>query len=182
MKNFKIHYNEDELLQAISLGNTKAFEALYQSYKKVLFGITYRILGGDPPAQDVFQESMMNVWHKIHLFDPTKGTLFTWLLNICRNHAIDHLRTKAHRTKALSLGSLSALPSADNLPGEYWGIREAVAKLDDSKRILIEMAYFEGYSQTEIAENLDIPLGTVKSRIRAAMLELRMLLQDIVLN
>jgi RNA polymerase sigma-70 factor (ECF subfamily) len=129
-------------------------------------------------ANDLLQEVFINIWRKIESYDASKGRLFTWMLNIARNASIDTLRSKNYQNslrnrafpeKGDSLGFASAgEPDIDNI-----GLKKTLEKLREDHRILIELAYFKGYTHEEIAEIESIPLGTVKTRIRNALLQLR---------
>jgi RNA polymerase sigma-70 factor (ECF subfamily) len=129
-------------------------------------------------ANDVLQEVFVNIWRKIDQYDTGKGRLFTWMLNIARNAAIDTLRSKGYQNSrknqsipdnvdTVQAGGIS-LPGVDTI-----GLRKVLEKLKDEQRVLIELAYFKGYTHEEIAEMEKIPLGTVKTRIRNALIQLR---------
>jgi RNA polymerase sigma-70 factor (ECF subfamily) len=129
-------------------------------------------------ANDVLQEVFINIWRKIESYDPVKGRLFTWMLNIARNASIDTLRSKGYQNtqKNQSLqensdwaqaGGLMAL-NVDNI-----GLKKSVDRLKREYRVLIDLAYFKGYTHEEIAQIESIPLGTVKTRIRSALIQLR---------
>lgn len=122
----------------------------------------------------------MKIWNKIIDYDATKGKLFTWMLNIARNSALDKLRSKEFKAKMKTddvsenvFISDTSYAEANN--PEFIGIKDMVEKLPIEQKKLIDMMYFQGYSQSEIAEELEMPLGTVKTRVRAAMSALRKL-------
>lgn len=174
--------NGDVLIQSLKKKDQKAFEELYDRYSGALLGVIVSITGNGESARDVLQESFVKVWKNIHKYDHTKGRLFTWLLNIARNTAIDHLRnseTKIAKGKLMSdktdiiienkMGSVT-------LNTDIIGIREVVNKLTDDQRIVIEKAYFEGLTREEISEELNLPVGTVKTRLRSALIRLREIL------
>lgn len=149
---------------------------LYDAYSANLYGLIVRMLQDEDAAADLLQDGFVKIWKKGGTFDPKKGSLFTWMLNICRNLAIDYLRSKNRKGEIHNLSenvysidqSKSAATNTDTLD-----LREKVASLEAEHRELIELAYFGGYTQQEISEELDLPLGTVKSRIRKGMKELR---------
>jgi len=132
-------------------------------------------------AEEVLQDVFLKIWDKIDVYDASKGKLFTWMLNIARNQAIDKTRSKE-----ISKGRKT--DDIDNLVvridrAEYSeqqveaiGLKEVLIKLNDDQRFVIEKLYLEGYTQSEVAREFDIPLGTVKTRTRMAMIELRMIL------
>jgi RNA polymerase sigma-70 factor (ECF subfamily) len=156
----------------------KAFSYLYDNYAGSLYTVICQIIDDVEGANDILQEVFVNIWKRIETYDPVKGRLFTWMLNIARNASIDVIRSKSYQNsmKNDSLpafgekeipGSLSAL-NIDNI-----GFRKVLERLKKEHRVLIELAYFKGYTHEEIAEIEDIPLGTVKTRIRNALLQLR---------
>ncbi len=138
----------------------------------------------DPETvNDVLQEVFVNIWRKIGLYDPSKGRLFTWMLNVARNAAIDKVRSKGYHD---SLRNSSIPDDADSqaekamvvLPVEDAGLKKMLTRLKEEHRILIDLSYFQGYTHEEIAKGLGIPLGTVKTRIRSALMNLRTMIQQ----
>lgn len=156
----------------------QAFAALYTSYSNALLSIIGRITGNDVDlARDIFQEAMVKIWNHMDQYDPGKGTLFTWMMNICRNTAIDKTRSRGFRNQAKTR-SLDVLPGSAPQPSvtpnpEVIGVKNMLEKLDTQFREVVDVVYMKGYSHGEAAELLNIPLGTVKSRLRSALLELR---------
>ncbi len=126
-------------------------------------------------AEQVLQDTFVKVWKNSSGYDRSKGKLFTWLINIARNTAIDATRTShyKHFSKTEDIDTLITVQSDNEIQPDHLGLRQIVESLDDKYRILIEKIYFEGYTQKEIEEELGIPLGTVKTRLRYAMNELR---------
>jgi len=150
---------------------------LYDAYGGALYGVVLRIVQSPELAQQVLQDTFVKVWRNGAAYDASKGRLFTWLVNIARNTAIDATRT-AHfqqRQKTDSLDALVHSPGGSALNPEHIGVREVVNRLDEKYRHLIELMYFQGYTQEEAAEETGIPLGTVKTRLRFAIGELRRL-------
>ena len=183
MKTFKINISEQELVSRLKNSDKAAFGTLYDNYSKGLYGIVMKIVRTDPPAEDVMQDAFVKIWKSVANYDTSKGTLFTWLLNVARNTAIDRIRSAEYRKGKGSYdidNQLKALDiSVHNNPSmEYIGVREIVNKLKIEHRQVIELAYFGGYTQTEIAEELSIPLGTVKTRVKMAMGQLRQVLKN----
>lgn len=156
----------------------KAFGYLYDNYSGALYGIINQIVDDLELANDVLQEVFINVWRKIETYDQSKGRLFTWMLNIARNASIDVLRSKSYQNSQKNSSISDNLDSGfagqlqpvnvDNI-----GLKKTLEKLKKEQRILIELAYFKGYTHEEIASIEDIPLGTVKTRIRNALIQLR---------
>ncbi|HEY4964858.1 MAG TPA: sigma-70 family RNA polymerase sigma factor [Puia sp.] len=169
-------YTEQELITALKAGNEQAFSFLYDHYSGSLYSIILQIVKIPETASDVLQVVFINIWRKIASYDPVKGRLFTWMLNISRNASIDMLRSKSYQnslknqeiTDTVYGNDSASQPSVDSI-----GLGRIMGKLRPEQRVLIELAYFKGYTQEEIAEIEDIPLGTVKTRIRNALLQLR---------
>lgn len=158
--------------------DNKAFGYLYDNYSGALYSIIVQILSDVELANDVLQEVFINIWRKIDSYDQTKGRLFTWMLNIARNASIDTLRSKTYQNDRRNqpmpgsvdenIAGQSAQLNVDNI-----GFRKVLGQLKDDQRILIDLAYFKGYTHEEIAALQNIPLGTVKTRIRNALIQLR---------
>ncbi len=158
----------------------KAFGYLYDHYSGALFGIVNAIVTDPGNAADVLQNVFVNIWKKIGTYDPAKGRLFTWMLNIARNAAIDELRSKSNRnarnTRSIDEqqewnGPVTGPAAADV------GLRKILGKLKEEWRVLLDLSYFQGFTHEEIAKILNIPLGTVKTRIRSALTALRTMIQ-----
>ena len=167
-----------ELVELLKAGNKEAFAVLYDSYSALLFGVIVRIVKDSVDAENLLQDCFIKVWQYAERYDPEKGRLATWLINIARNTAIDFTRSKyfSQKRKNQNLENLvltEQAASAQTLPVETLGLRQIVEKLTPAYRNIIEWMYFEGYTQQEIAGNFGIPLGTVKTRTRLALKELR---------
>ncbi|HEX4372996.1 MAG TPA: sigma-70 family RNA polymerase sigma factor, partial [Puia sp.] len=166
--------SERELVFLLKEKNNKAFGYLYDNYSAALFGIIHQIIDDNELASDVLQEVFLNIWRRIETYDASKGRLFTWMLNIARNASIDTLRSKSYQNSQKN----QALPDDVNNIGsgmqfiqtniDNIGLRKILEKLKPEHRILIELAYFKGYTHEEISKIESIPLGTVKTRIRNA--------------
>jgi RNA polymerase sigma-70 factor (ECF subfamily) len=175
--------SERELVFLLKEKNSKAFSYLYDNYSAALFGIIHQIIDDNELASDVLQEVFLNIWRRIETYDASKGRLFTWMLNIARNASIDTLRSKSYQNSQknqalpddvnnISSGMQFIQTNIDNI-----GLRKILEKLKPEHRILIELAYFKGYTHEEISKIENIPLGTVKTRIRNALLQLKEYLQ-----
>ncbi len=173
-----------ELIDAIARKDQQALETLYDRYSKLLYTLILRIVRSPAEAEDILQELYLQVWHKANMFYSVRGNLSTWLMTLARNRAIDHLRSKSHRERTLRgpEGELMALSDQTiyanplllleaNEAGNI--VRSALRKLSKSQRDMLELAYYEGLSQSEIASKSGTPLGTVKTRMRKAMLTLK---------
>ena len=155
-----------------------AFAYLYDHYSGALYNIILQVLNDTELASDVLQEVFVNIWRKISMYDAGKGRLFTWMLNIARNASIDTLRSKTYQDSRKNQSiedNVDVLRPGDNtqLGIDTIGLRKVLEKLKDEQRRLIELAYFKGYTHEEIAGLEQIPLGTVKTRIRNALIQLR---------
>jgi len=171
-------YTEQELVTLLKNKDNKAFAYLYDHYSAALNTIILQIVMDAELANDVLQEVFVNIWRKIDQYDTTRGRLFTWMLNIARNSAIDILRSKGYQNSRKNQSipdNVDTIQASDvSLPGvDTIGLRKVLEKLKDEQRVLIELAYFKGYTHEEIAEMEKIPLGTVKTRIRNALIQLR---------
>lgn len=174
---------EIELLRLIGKGDQVSFAAFYDRYSAVLFSVAYRVLNDQTGAQDVLQDVFLQIWGKASTYDPTRGKPLTWAVTMTRNKAIDRLRARQRRARlkdeveretrpddpAVDQPALNKVESREQ--GEM--VRQAVRTLPAEQRKAIEMAFFSGLTQTEIAEQIGAPLGTVKARIRRGMMKLR---------
>lgn len=169
------------LVQFLKKKSAQALSVLYERYSAALYGVICRIVSDEHIAEDVLQEAFVKIWNNASSYDITKGRLFTWMLNICRNAAIDKMRSKGYKTKKRTAGEEAIDHQAnDNLYNdikpETIGIKDVVEKLRPEWRIIVDLVYFNGFTHQEAAEELQIPLGTVKTRLRSAILHLRELI------
>ncbi len=171
---------EEKIISLLEARNSTAISLLYDNYAAVLFGVILKIVRSNELAEQVLQDTFVKVWVNSAKFDKSKGRLFTWMVNIARNAAIDATRSTnyKHFKKTDDLDSVVSLQSNIAISPEHVGLRQMVEQLEDKYRILIEKIYFEGYTQREIENELDIPLGTVKTRLRHAIKELRSKFND----
>ena len=172
----KIKYSEQELVALLKEQNNDAFNYLYDHYSGALFTIINQIVPDKDTASDVLQEVFVNVWRKISTYDETKGRLFTWMLNIARNAAIDKVRSKGYRdnqrTQSIAEGESGMAMSSNPVVNDV-GLKKVLTTLNEEYRKLIDLSYFQGFTHEEIAKMMGIPLGTVKTRIRTAITQLR---------
>jgi RNA polymerase sigma-70 factor (ECF subfamily) len=169
-------YNEQELITALKSKDDQAFSYLYDHYSGSLYSIILQIVKTPETANDVLQDVFINIWRKIESYDPMKGRLFTWMLNISRNASIDILRSKNYQNNQKNQEIPDNVYGKDQVTQtntDRIGLTKFLGKLRPEQRVLIELAYFKGYTHDEIAQIEDIPLGTVKTRIRNALLQLR---------
>jgi len=174
-------YTEYELISLLKAKDEKVFSYLYEKYGGALYNIIFQIIPDNDLASDLLQETFIHIWNKADNYDSNKGRLFTWMLNIARNVSIDMRRSKSYRIHL----NTQEVPSHED-EGYYGakvvvmpevlnnaGLKKAVQLLKPQYRGLIELVYFQGYTQAEIAEMHGIPLGTVKTRIRNALVQLK---------
>jgi len=170
-----------ELLRRIAAGDTEAFGHLYDRTSRVLFAMARQILRNDAAAEDLLQDVYVQVWDRAGSFDESLGRPITWLITLTRNRAVDRLRSSQRFERMIAAAQEeSVLTSAGNagvepeMDGEQRRvIRAALNGLSAEQRQALDMAFFGGLTQSEIAEELKVPLGTVKARIRRGMLQLR---------
>lgn len=158
-----------------------AFNYLYDNYSGALFTIINQIVPDKDMSGDVLQEVFINIWKKINTYDASKGRLFTWMLNIARNAAIDKIRSKGYRdnqrTQPILETESSGMTMRSNPVVSDVGLKKVLTTLNEESRKLIDLSYFQGFTHQEIAKMLGIPLGTVKTRIRTAIIQLRTMIQ-----
>jgi RNA polymerase sigma-70 factor (ECF subfamily) len=179
--------SEIELLRQIGQGDRRSFEQLYERFSGVLFSIAYRMLNSQEAAEDVLQDVFVQIWKKAPMFDPNRGRPMTWAVTLTRNKAIDLMRSAQRRsglhetvqreTETFSRSKDHSLFDAVASDEMWKMVRDAIAKLSKEQRQAIELAFFASMTQTEIAEHLNQPLGTVKARIRRGMLVLREMIE-----
>ena len=179
---------EIDLLRRTGRGDRDSFEQLYDRYSGVLFSTAYRILNQQEAAEDLLQDVFVQIWEKAPMYDPARGKPLTWVITLTRNRAIDRLRSTQRRQKlseeivreAEISDHRSDKSSADevSLSEKSQAVRSAVMQLSPDQRRAIELAFFSGLTQSEIAEKLKEPLGTVKARIRRGMMKLKDLLSS----
>lgn len=171
-----LSYTESELVQMLKQRTQAAFNYLYDNYSGALYNVILSVLQDKETANDVLQEVFIKIWRQIEQYDPEKGRLFTWMVNISRNASIDTLRSKSYHLQKQNRELTDAVYTAagsTNIETDKIGLRKIVNTLKDDHKVLIELAYFQGYTQDEISKVLNIPLGTVKTRLRSALIQLR---------
>ena len=161
----------EALLRRLAAGDQTALGTFYDLYAGLANGLALRILRDTSEAEDVVQEVFVQVWRQATRFDTSRGSAEAWLCTITRTRALDRLRRRASRREeqADETPAATAAPRTE----EALAVRKALDGLSDSQRRALELAYYEGLTQTEIAARLGEPLGTIKTRIRTAMIRLR---------
>ena len=179
---------DEELMQHVRGGDARAFEVVYDRHAAAAFSLAYRMVGNRSAAEDVVQEALLSAWRSGGRYDRTRGSVRTWILGIVHNRAIDALRrsTVHDKRRASDEGIEERFAGTERTDldvvrdDEARAVRVAVAELPDDQQRVIELAYFGGFSQTEIAEMLHAPLGTVKGRMRLGLEKLRRGLEEVV--
>jgi len=178
--NLILHVNSTErnLVASIKLGDQKTISSLYNMYSPALLGIISRIIKFDEIAEDVLQETFVKIWKSIDQYQESKGRLFTWMARLAKNTAIDHLRGRGYLNscKNSDLDDVSVEVDLNNqlfYNPETIGLKKLTMNLCAPQKAILDLIYFQGYSQSEVAEELNIPLGTVKTRLRMAIATLR---------
>ncbi|MGH2587900.1 MAG: sigma-70 family RNA polymerase sigma factor [Dehalococcoidia bacterium] len=159
----------------------ESIDALYARYGRIAFALAYRVLGNPESAEDIVQEAFLAVWQNGGSYRPNAGSVRNWLLAVVRNRAIDALRATRSRPKVVArLEEIAPIPARDGDPAEHVlrrmqaaTVRDAIARLPALQRQTVEMTFFWGFSYSEVATQMDTPLGTVKSRMRLALDRLR---------
>jgi RNA polymerase sigma-70 factor (ECF subfamily) len=174
----QITYTEEQLLTLLQGQSRQAFNYLYKQYSGALYSVIYKLIGDEQTCQDVLQEVFVKIWNNIGQYNAQKGRLYTWMLNIARNSAIDKLRSKGEIMKAKIhtgenvVNSLEQRASSEQSTDTI-GLRKMVNDLQPEYAEIVQLAYFNGYTTEEISKTLNIPSGTVKTRMRRAMGQLR---------
>ncbi|MBW4891077.1 sigma-70 family RNA polymerase sigma factor [Mucilaginibacter sp. HMF5004] len=177
-KKRKISLTEEELVQALGNREKIAIEALYDMYSSSLMGVISRIVIDTATAEDVLQETFIKIWNSFQSYSSEKGRLFTWMVNIARNMAIDKIRSKDFKNQNKNQELENNVTFIDEQVNtvykpELMGIKELVEKLKPEQKVILDLVYFKGYTHVEAAEELGMPLGTVKTRLRMAIMQLR---------
>ncbi len=174
----KISLPEEELISKLKNRDTVAIGVLYDMYSAALFGIISRVVPQTEIAEDILQETFIKIWNAAESYDSSKGRLFTWMMNIARNLAIDKVRSKDFKNAVKNQDLDNNVDFIDTqkeitFNSDLLGLKEMVNTLKPEFNKVLNMIYFKGYTHVEAAEELNLPLGTVKTRVRMAILQLR---------
>ncbi|MGZ8620313.1 MAG: RNA polymerase sigma factor [Actinomycetota bacterium] len=174
--------SDEELLAGLAAGRLEALDALYERYKTMAYGIARRITADDVLAEDVVQDAFLGAWRGADRYVAGRGSVKTWLLSIVHHRAIDTVRRRRPTSELPAEQDGALTPEPLTMP-DVWGevsgrldaatVTAALAMLPDAQREALELAYFGGLTQTEIAARTAVPLGTVKSRVRLALIAMR---------
>ena len=178
---------DEEMMQLVQRGDPRAFELLYDRHGGAAFSLAYRMSGDRLAAEDIAQEAFLSIWRSRLRYQPERGSVRTWVLGIVHNRAIDSLRRSlVHERRRSVVEGIEEREQAPELTEveavrreEARQVRSALESLPDEQRRTIELAYFGGFSQSEIAEMLGMPIGTVKGRMRLGLEKLRRQLSEV---
>jgi RNA polymerase sigma-70 factor (ECF subfamily) len=170
--------SEQQLIERLTQKDKSALEYLYDHYSGALYGVILRIVNSESIAEEVLQDAFVKIWDKIASYDAQKGALFTWMMTISRNLALDKLRSKGYKKEKKTDDIENNVHITDHrhsteINTEHIGVKDMLNELHEEQRFVVEMLYFRGYTQSELAKEYGIPLGTVKTRLRSAIIKLR---------
>ncbi len=173
---------EQKIVSLLQAKDRSAISLAYKHYGANLYGVVLGILKNEEDAQEVIQDTFVKIWSNSDKYDKTKGKLYTWMINIARRTAIDKTRSAVFkaRKRTDSTDATEKYNVTWSTPGKVKdvGLEKVINSIDEKYRTIIDLVYFQGYTMKEVHEELDIPLGTVKSRVRLALKELRKKLSD----
>ena len=183
--------DEIELMKRIQAHDADALEELYELYHRLLFGLVLSIVKKREEAEDMLQEIFVKIWNKAESFDPERGNAYSWIVTLARNQAIDRIRSKGYKTQKKQ--SVSIHQPLFSLEGDKYDpmettifsdraelVKKALDQIPEAQSEVIKIAYYRGMTQREIANYLDIPLGTVKTRTRQGMMKLKNILGEFI--
>lgn len=179
---------EIELMKRIKSRDAKALAELYDGYNRLLFGMILSIVKSRTEAEDILQEVFINIWQKADMFNENRGNVFSWIVTLTRNRAIDRIRSKGYKNQQKTSASIDN--PAIKLKGDHYDplettifsdraklVKKALQEIPEKQSKVLKIAYYKGLTQSEISEHLKIPLGTVKTRMRQGMLKLKDILE-----
>ncbi len=166
---------EKHIIELLQERNEKAISLLYEHYGDTLYGVALKVVRDEELAQDVLQESFVKIWRKSDTYDATKAKLFTWLFRIARNTAIDKLRslnTKSDKEIQMDVSDVYSV-GIESIRPEFMDVKENLDKIELKYQVVLDALFFQGMTQQEASDELDIPLGTIKSRLKIGLRELK---------
>ncbi len=168
----------DNLVENFQKKDTSAFEQLYKMYSENILGVINTIVKNEARSQEICQDVFIKIWNNSDSYNTSKGRFFTWILNIARNAAIDEIRSKSYKNDKKNLSAdyfvgMLQQSDEDNTEVDGKGLKKLIKNLKEKCVQIIELLYYRGYTQKEVAEELDIPVGTVKTRNRSCISQLR---------
>ena len=176
-----VKHSEEETIALLQKKDEQAFAYLYENYSGAILGVIQKIISIQSLAEDTLQDTFVKIWKGIDSYDSSKGRLFTWMIKIARNTSLDVVKSKDFKNsrKNQEMSDFVYDFKQDNSTARHLdsvGLKSVINKLKEDFRVIIDMAYYQGYTQVEIAEHLNIPLGTVKTRARNALMALKQVL------
>ena len=172
--------SKEELLGRVAQGDQNAFAALYDEISPRVFGLVRRLLVDPSQSEEVTQEVFLEIWQNATRYEPSRGGALTWVLTMAHRRAVDRIRaSQASRNRDLKVGVRDFVADYDNVPEtvelsiEHERVKEAMSQLTELQRQAVTLAYYGGYSHSEVSEMLKVPIGTVKTRLRDGMIRLR---------
>lgn len=175
--------NERDLVAALKSRNQNAMGILYDRYSRALYGIAFRIVRSEKETEDVLQDAFVRIWEQIDRFDQERGTLYTWMHTIVRNLSLDMVKSKGYRNSRENQNLTGVVDTVEHqnkveYNPEIIGIKESVDSLEPELVEIVNTLYFQGFTQSEAAKELNLPVGTVKTRARRALNHLRNILKQ----
>lgn len=185
--------SDEALLKAIAEGAILAMEQLYKRYNRVFYSLAYYMVENQQVAEDLLQDSFIAVWRRATSYSPQSGAARSWLISIVHHRTIDYLRSVRRRSATMKEAPLEEIELDERVAfPDVWDcvwrsvqstqVRTALMKLPPEQRLVIELAYFQGWTHTKIAEGLQLPLGTVKARMRLGLFHLKRILEQMGLD
>jgi len=172
--------SKEELLGLVAQGDQRAFSALYDEVSPRVFGLVKRLLVDHAQSEEVTQEVFLEIWQNATRYEPSKGGATTWILTMAHRRAVDRIRSsQASRDRDVKIGIRDYVGEYDNVSAEvevtieHERVKEAMSQLTELQRQAVSLAYYGGYSHSEVAAMLKVPIGTVKTRLRDGMIRLR---------
>ncbi|WP_299128407.1 sigma-70 family RNA polymerase sigma factor [uncultured Winogradskyella sp.] len=166
---------EQNIIDLLKVKDKRAINLLYENYSNSLYGVILKITINEEIAEDALQETFVKIWKNAHKYDASKAKLFTWLFRIARNTAIDKLRSfnnRYHKEVQIDTSNVYILPTS-NLNQDVLDIKDHVGRLEEKYQIVLDALFFQGMTQQEASDELNIPLGTIKSRLKIGLRELK---------
>ena len=166
---------EKHIVELLQERNDKAISLLYEHYGDTLYGVAFKVVRDSELAQDVLQESFVKIWKKSDSYDSSKAKLFTWLFRITRNTAIDKLRsvnTKSDKEIQIDVSDVYNL-GVESIRPEFMDVKENLEKIEHKYHVVLDALFLQGMTQQEASDELNIPLGTIKSRLKIGLRELK---------
>lgn len=168
----QLHPIEADIISLFEQRSSRAVNLIFENYGKALYGIIYKVVADHQDCEEVLQDVLVKIWEKSAMYDNTKGRLYTWMVSIARNAAIDKTRSKINKQNRKTDSSddyVTIDKGAMGVRPDTIGVRDLTKKLPEDQRQVLEYAYFKGYTQKEISEELNMPLGTVKTKVRSGL-------------